>query len=117
MEDAKFDAIEAFKKFKQLGGTFYRQKERQIITMDNNGGLHYEQRNEFNNTMNTQQLKSPGRIQVFDTNAEWERHQDEKWQDYKEDVIKVVQKGILSNKPKPKKIIPPPEPEPEINRL
>ena len=27
-EDAKFNAIEAFKKFKQLGGTFYRQRER-----------------------------------------------------------------------------------------
>ena len=32
-------------------------------------------------------------------------------------MIRVVQKGILSNKPKPKKIIPPPEPEPEINRI
>ena len=50
---AKIDAMEAFSKFKELGGTFYRQAERQIITMDNNGGLHYEQRNEFNNTMNT----------------------------------------------------------------
>ena len=27
--------------------------------MDNNGGLHYEQRNEHNKTMNTQQLNSP----------------------------------------------------------
>lgn len=52
-EVAKIDAVEAFSKFKELGGTFYRQAERQIITMDNNGGLHYEQRNEFNNTMNT----------------------------------------------------------------
>ena len=41
----------------------------------------------------------------------------DKWQIYKEQVMKVVNKGILSNKPKPKKIIPIPEPEPEINRL
>lgn len=56
-------------------------------------------------------------MQTFDTNAEWERHQKNRWDGYKNDVIKVVQKGILSNKPKPKKIIPPPEPEPEINRI
>ena len=56
-------------------------------------------------------------MQTFDTNAEWERQQNSKWSGYKNDVIKVVQKGILSNKPKPKKIIPPPEPEPEINRI
>ena len=31
--------------------------------------------------------------------------------------MKVVKKGILSNKPKPKKVIPPPEPEPEIDHL
>ena len=56
-------------------------------------------------------------MQTFDTTAEWERHQNNRWNGYKNDVIKVVQKGILSNKPKPKKIIPPPEPEPEINRI
>ena len=32
---------EAFVKFK-AHGSFYKQKQRQIITMDNNGGLHYE---------------------------------------------------------------------------
>ena len=37
------DAV-AFSKFKSLGGTFYNQKERQIITMDSDGGLHYEHR-------------------------------------------------------------------------
>ena len=31
--------------------------------------------------------------------------------------MKVVKKGILSNKPKPKKVIPPPEPVPEIDHL
>ena len=31
--------------------------------------------------------------------------------------MKVVRKGILSNKPKPKKVVPPPEPEPEIDHL
>ena len=56
-------------------------------------------------------------MQIFDTNAEWERHQNNRWNGFKNDVIKVVNKGILSNKPKPKKIIPPPEPEPEINRI
>ena len=38
--------VDAFEMFKDLGGSFYNQKERQIITMDNNGGLHYEQRDE-----------------------------------------------------------------------
>lgn len=33
------------------------------------------------------------------------------------DVMKIVQKGILSNEPKPKKIVRPPTPEPEIERL
>ena len=112
-----FDGAEAFQKFKQLGGSFFRQKERQIITMDNNGGLHYEQRNDFNNTMKTEHLKSPDDMKVFDTTEKWESHQDEKWDEYKDGVIKVVNKGILSNKPKPKKVIPPPEPEPEINRI
>ena len=42
---------------------------------------------------------------------------EEKWELFKEDVMKVVKKGILSNKPKPKKVIPPPEPVPEINHL
>lgn len=32
-------------------------------------------------------------------------------------MLRVVNKGILSNKPKPKKVIPVPEPEPVINRL
>ena len=31
--------------------------------------------------------------------------------------MKVVRKGILSNKPKPKKVVPPPEPVPEIDHL
>ena len=42
---------------------------------------------------------------------------EEKWELFKEDVMKVVKKGILSNKPKPKKVIPPPEPVPEIDHL
>ena len=49
-------------------------------------------------------------MQVFDTNAEWEQDQDAKWGDFKHDIIKVVNKGILSNKPKPKKVILPPKP-------
>ena len=50
--------MDAFEMFKALGGSFYRQKERQIITMDNNGGLHYEQRDEQNKTTNTNALRS-----------------------------------------------------------
>ena len=50
--------MDAFEQFKALGGSFYRQKERQIITMDNNGGLHYEQRDEQNKTTNTNALRS-----------------------------------------------------------
>ena len=42
---------------------------------------------------------------------------DDSWDHYKQDVLKVAYKGILSNKPKPKKVIPPPTPEPEINHL
>lgn len=36
---------------------------------------------------------------------------------YKDDVLKVVKKGILTNEPKPKKIVRVPTPEPEIRRL
>ena len=50
--------VDGFELFRALGGSFYRQKERQIITMDNNGGLHYEQRDEQNKTTNTNQLRS-----------------------------------------------------------
>ena len=40
-----------------------------------------------------------------------------KWDIFKDDVLRVVNKGILSNKPKPKKVSPVPEPEPKIDRL
>jgi hypothetical protein len=36
---------------------------------------------------------------------------------FKDEVLRVVNKGILSNVPKPKKVIPVPVPEPEIDRL
>ena len=39
------------------------------------------------------------------------------WDIFKEEVMRIVKKGILSNKPKSKKVIPIPEPEPEIDRL
>lgn len=50
-----FDEIEAFETFKKLGGSFYRQAERQVITMDN-GALHYEQKNSLNNTTHMLQM-------------------------------------------------------------
>ena len=42
---------------------------------------------------------------------------DDKWDIFKDDVLRVVHKGILSNKPRPKKVVPVPEPEPEIDHL
>lgn len=75
--------------------------------MDGNGGLNYEQRNELNHTLMDARKKSPST----------EKRATDKWIEYKDDVINVVKKGIISNKPKPRKIIPTPPPEPEINRI
>ena len=41
----------------------------------------------------------------------------DKWDVFKDDVLRVVNKGILSNVPRPRKMTPVPVPEPYIDRL
>ena len=122
-ETAKKLETEAFQKFKSLGGTFYNQKERQIITMDNNGGLHYEQKNEMLGAQHSKQgtpAVSPTyqrQVAVINDLENEQNIGNDKWEAMKNEVLRVVNKGILSNKPKPKKLVDVPEPEPELDRL
>lgn len=88
--------------------------------MDNNGGLHYEQKNDMLGATQHSKQASPVVSPISRKAAivDWENVQNvDKWENMKDEVLRVVNKGILSNKPKPKKIVPVPEPEPELNRL
>lgn len=89
--------------------------------MDNDGGLHYEAKSEQDKPGVLDSMLKSGTLEsvkeLLDQPKNYEEASDQKWNQYKDDVLKVVKKGILSNVPKPKKIIKPPTPEPEIEHL
>jgi len=87
--------------------------------MDNNGGLHYEHRRpDFHHTMAVFKTVEKNDSKTMTKPISGDKQGSvENWDIFKDEVMRIVKKGILSNKPKPKKIIPIPVPEPEIDRL